>query len=347
MQAIPTFFGITILSYMLMSASGNPVQVLTFKPNIKPEEIQRVARMLGVTDPWPVQYLRWLLGDDWMRWDADGDGNADGSFLLALTEADGSPLPPGTRRGVLRGDFGNSFLFKRPVIDMLTERLPATLELSVTQLVIGGSIGVLLGILSAVRRGSIIDNVTRVLSVMFNAVPTVWLGLILLLVFGSYLKLLPLGDRCGMTLEPSCPPIWQRVQYMVLPVLVLASGFVAGYSRIMRASMLDIIGQDYVRTARAKGLRANSIWLLHAAKNALIPIATTLGPAITGLLTGAVLTETIFNYPGVGKLLTDAAIGRDYPMVMASVIYGAFATILGYLLSDILYSMIDPRIRFK
>lgn len=347
-QAIPTFFGITILSYILMSASGNPVQALSFQPNMGRDEQERLSKVLGVSDPWPIQYLRWLLGDDWLRWDSDGDGVADHAFILPLdADGDGENEPPGKRLGVVRGDFGNSFVKKRPVLDLIFERLPSTLELSVSSLLVGTAVGLLIGILAAVNRGKAFDNISRVLAVVFDSIPSFWLALMLLLFFGSYLKILPIGDRCKLTLDDSCPPIYERLQYMVLPVFVFSTGLISGYSRLMRASMLDVLGQDYIRTAQSKGLNNRMVLYRHAARNALIPIATFLGPAITGLLAGAVVIETIFNYPGVGKTLFDAAVARDYPVVMASVIYGAVATILGYLLSDILYAWIDPRIRFN
>ncbi|MBZ0279308.1 MAG: ABC transporter permease [Anaerolineae bacterium] len=347
LQAVPTFFGITVLSYILMSASGNPVQVLGFRPDSGREEQERLAKVLGVNDPWPIQYLRWLLGDDWMRWDSDGDGVADRSFILPLdADGDGENEPPGKRLGAVRGDFGNSFVKKRPVLELIFERLPSTLELSISSLVVGASLGLLIGILAAVNKGKRFDNASRVLAVVFDSIPAFWLALMLLLFFGSNLKILPIGDRCKLTLDDSCPPIYERLEYMVLPVFVFSTGLISGYSRIMRASMLDVLGQDYIRTAQSKGLNRRMILYRHAARNALIPIATFLGPAITGLLAGAVVIETIFNYPGVGKTLFEAATSRDYPVVMASVIYGAVATILGYLLSDIMYAWIDPRIRF-
>jgi peptide/nickel transport system permease protein len=283
-----------------------------------------------------------------MRWDVDGDGIADHSFLLPLdVDGDGIPEPPGDRVGVLRGDFGLSFVKKRPVIEVLAERLPATLELSVTSLILGLAVGLVIGILAAINHRKLFDNFSRVLAVTFDSVPIFWLSLMMLLFFASYLSVLPMGDRCKLTLESSCPPIWERWQYMVLPVFILSTGLIAGYSRYMRASMLDVMGQDYIRTARAKGMRARGIWFIHAARNALIPIATFLGPAITGLLGGALIVESIFNYPGVGRTAYEAAIARDYPMVMAVTIYAAIATILGYLLSDILYGLIDPRISFE
>lgn len=186
-QAIPTFFGITVLSFILMSAApGGPVAALTFGPNVPPYQRELVAAQLGVNDPLPVQYLRWLLGDDWMRWDGDGDGVSDGAFLLALdVNGDGVPEPPGRRRGILRGDFGTSFFYKRDVASMIGDRIAATLELGIASLTLGLVIGVPIGILAAVRKGGWFDNFTRVLSVVFNAIPVFWLGLILLLIFGS------------------------------------------------------------------------------------------------------------------------------------------------------------------
>lgn len=348
-QAVPTFFGITVLSYMLMlAAPGGPVAALTFDPKITPQERERVAARLGVNDPVPVQYLRWLIGDDWMRWDADGDGVADHSFLLPLdANGDGEAEPPGNRLGILRGDFGRSFFAKRPVSDLLTERIPATLELGLAALTFGLILGVPIGILAAVKRGGWFDNSTRVMAVLFNAVPVFWLGLILILLFGSVLHWLPMGSRCPMTLTQGCPPIYERLQYMILPTLVLATGGIAGYSRYMRASMLDIIGQDYIRTAKAKGLSNRTVWFRHGARNALIPLATFLGPAVTGLLSGAAITETVFSWPGLGRLGVDAVRSLDYPVVMAVVIVSSVATILGYILSDVMYAIIDPRIRFS
>jgi peptide/nickel transport system permease protein len=160
------------------------------------------------------------------------------------------------------------------------------------------------------------------------------------------LEIFPLGSRCATTLDDSCGPIYERWQYMVLPVLVLSANGVANFSRYMRASMLDVIGQDYIRTARSKGLSSTMIWYRHGMRNALIPIATFLGPAIVGLLGGAVITEQVFNYPGIGFAVYKAFIQRDYPIVMAVTIYASIVTILGYLLSDILYGVIDPRIRY-
>ena len=347
-QAIPTFFGITFLAYALMASTpGGPLSVLIFSnPKMNERQKQDLAIRLGVNDSLPVQYLRWLIGDDWMRWDSDDDGKADHAIFISLNDSQGDPLPPGEKKGVLRGDFGASFFNNRPVLDVLTERIPATLELGIASLMFSLIVGIPLGIYAAVHRGGMFDNLIRVMAVVFDAVPGFWLALMLLLVLAANLNVLPLGDRCKTTLDESCPPIYERFQYLILPVFVLSTGAISAYTRFTRASMLDVIHQDYMRTALAKGLSNRMVWFKHGARNALIPIATFLGPTLTGLLGGAVIVETIFNFPGLGRTITTAAVQRDFPVVMAVTIYAAIATILGYLLSDVLYAVIDPRIRF-
>jgi peptide/nickel transport system permease protein len=165
------------------------------------------------------------------------------------------------------------------------------------------------------------------------------------LVFGSRLKVLPIAGRCKTLLTDACPPVYDRLEYLILPTIVLAAGTVAVWSRFVRTSMLDVVNQDYIRTAHAKGLPSRSVWFKHGMRNAMIPVATFLGPSLTFLLNGAVITETIFAWPGVGRLAISSVTGRDYPVVMTVVLYTGIATILGFLISDILYALIDPRIR--
>ena len=334
-QSIPTLFGITLFSYLLMSlAPGGPIRALTFDPSFSPDRKARLARQFGVTDPWLVQYIHWMIGDDWRKRDIDGDGVAEAY---------------GTRKGILRGDFGKSFSRQqKPVLQIIGELALPTLELTGFSLIFGLLLGIPIGVLAALNRGGIFDNITRVLSVIFNAVPNFWLGLILILVFGVWLDLTPLSGRCNrLTLSlAGCPPVWQRMEYLILPSITLGTVLVAGYSRYMRTSMLEVISQDYMITAQAKGLSRYRIWLIHGARNAFIPIATFLGPAITGLLGGAVLTEAVFSWPGLGRLSLGAALSHDYPLVMGLVLIGSMTTILGYIVSDILYALIDPRIRF-
>lgn len=243
------------------------------------------------------------------------------------------------------------------------ERVPATLELGLSSLFFGLLLGVPIGIMPAVRKGKFFDNSTRILAVITSAVPIFWLGLILILLFGRVLPnllhdlnpevftstkpILPMGGRNPPILVGDVPPIWMRLEYLILPTFVLGSGIIAVYSRYLRASMLDVIGQDYIRTAKAKGLTDRGVWFRHGARNALIPIATFLGPQITGLLSGAVLTETIFSWPGLGRFTIGSTLSLDYPVLMAVVILAALATVLGYIISDILYALVDPRIRFS
>lgn len=333
----------------MAATPGGPVAAMAFAQTMRAEQKKALEIQLGVNDPWPIQYLRWLTGDDWMRWDTDGDGFADGSFLISATTPEGEPLPPGDSMGILRGDFGSSFSINRPVMDIIFERLPATLELAISAFTVSITIGIIIGIIAAVNHGGWFDHTTRIFAVVFDAVPVFFLGLLLLLVFaskGGGLQWFPLGDRCQTLLTDSCPPVFQRLEYLILPTFVLATGGIAAYSRYMRASMLDVVAQDYVRTARAKGLNERQVWFRHGARNALIPIATFVGPALAGLWTGSVITETIFNWPGLGRTIVNAVTQRDYPLVMAITILAGISTIVGYLLSDILYGLIDPRIRF-
>jgi len=325
-------FGITLFSFMLMSAApGGPTSALWADPKMTKEKLAVIEAQLGVNDPWPLQYIHWLIGDDWHMRDTNGDGTPD---------------MYGTRRGILRGDFGNSFTSRRPVIKVIGERVAATVELGGLALLAGLLIGIPIGVVAAVKQGGFFDNFTRIFSVLATAIPIFWLGLILIVIFGKELHLLPMGGRCPLTVI-GCPPIYSRMEYLILPVFALGSGGVAVFSRFMRASMLDVIHQDYVRTARSKGLENTRVWFGHAARNALIPIATILGPSITGLLGGAVITETVFSWPGLGRMTLQAVFQQDHPLVMAGVIIAAVGTLLGFMLSDILYALIDPRIRFS
>ena len=350
-QSIPIFFGITLLSYFLLwLAPGDPIIRLYFAPNIKAERRAELRAQLGVDDPFHIQYLRWLIGDDWLRWDSDGDGVADQAFELFTpldTNGDGKPEPPGSNYGILRGDFGNSFVRKKPVMEIIAAAIPATLELSIAALLFAMVVGIPVGVISATKKGSIFDNASRVLAVVLNAIPDFWLGLILLLVFGVYLGILPLGGRCGLTLTGECPQILQRLHYLILPAFVLSGLNLASFSRYLRTSTLEVLSQDYIRTAQSKGLSQRQINFRHALRNALIPFATLLGPILTNLWGGATVIETVFAWPGLGRVFFNAAIQQDFPVVMGIVIISAIATILGFLLSDILYVLIDPRIRLS
>jgi peptide/nickel transport system permease protein len=249
-----------------------------------------------------------------------------------------------SKGGIVRGNLGTSITTKQPVWNRLVERMPATLELGVAALVVSILIGVPLGVLSAVYQRSIFDNVVRVLAVVGNAIPSFWLGLMAIFFFGVYLGWLPTGGRQAVSLTNEFD-LADRARHLLLPTLILAFGGIAGISRFMRTETLEVIRTDYIRTAKAKGLPYSRIWFVHATRNALLPLVTILGPAVTGVLTGAVITETIFGWPGMGRLTFSAAVERDYPTVLGAVMFFSVLVILGNLLSDIFYGIVDPRVR--
>jgi peptide/nickel transport system permease protein len=344
LQAIPTMLGITIFSFLIMSAApGGPSAALTFEPKMTAKERQIMQEKLGFNDPVPIQYVRWLLGEAPIKvfgvtlWGGreipvfDRRGNETGTRV-------------GTSGGIIRLDFGRSLFYRKPVVEMLKQRIGATFQLGFLALIMGLILGIPIGVFSAAWKGSLFDNGSRITAVFFNAVPVFWLGLMLILIFGKWLEVLPMGNRCPLTIK-GCVSWKDYAMHLILPVFTLGTGWVAVLSRYMRTSTLDVLSQDYVRTAQAKGLTNTNVWFGHAARNALIPIATILGPAIPGLLGGAVITETIFSWPGLGRLSYEAVIQQDYPMVMAVVIMSGLITVFGYLLSDVLYAFIDPRIR--
>lgn len=341
-QSIPTIFGITLLSYLIMSAApGGPAALLFFNPN--PQDENNLARKqfeerYGLNDPWIIQYVTWLTGNDWQWWKNKYD-------------EEGNLIPRYLSYGIVRGDFGTSFRQQRPAIQMIGDRVWATLELGIATLMVSLLVGIPIGIMAAIWRGGAFDNVSRILAVVGNAIPNFWLGLLLLLFFGVYLDLdWARGGRCDLRANSrggcGSVPLYQRMEYLILPTFVLAYGGIANFSRFMRTSMLDTINSDFIRTARAKGLRNRTVWWQHAARNSLIPIATFLGPSIVGVIGGAALTETIFTWPGLGRLLVESVSARDYPVVMASVVIASLLTVVGFIISDVLYAIFDPRIRF-
>jgi peptide/nickel transport system permease protein len=331
LQAIPTFFGVTLLTFIIVySAPGDPVLQMTSNPRISNATRQEMRHLLGLDLPLPVQYLNWMIGTEWR---ADSD------------------LVP--RKGILRGDFGVSIYETRPVTEIIAERVGATLLLSTTAVLIGYLFGIPIGVYAAIKRGSVFDNATRVMAVFFNSVPGFWLSLVVIVIFAVKFSEwgLPHIATGGMyTLTTSGTSqfnLWDRLVHLLPPALVLATGPIAGISRLMRTQVLEVLSQDYIRTARAKGLSDRTVHFAHALRNALIPLATILGPTITSLIAGSVITETIWSWPGMGRLLVNASFSRDYPLIMAGFVMATVATILGILISDILYGVFDPRIRLE
>jgi peptide/nickel transport system permease protein len=239
----------------------------------------------------------------------------------------------------VRGDFGDSLRYKDSALGEITARIPATLELSIAAYFFALLIAIPTGILSAVRRGGAVDFLSRTLGVLGASFPSFWLGLLLILVFAVRLKWLPVSGRGeGFT---------GSIEALILPAVTLGLAYAASLSRLLRSSMLDVLSQDFIRTARAKGLREQSVLIRHALRNALIPVVTLAGIQIGYLLSGSVIVEVVFSWPGVGRLIVDSIGARDYPVVQAAVILLALALIVVNLAVDIVYALIDPRIKYS
>lgn len=345
LQAIPTLLGVSVISFGLVyNAPGDPLLMRTFDPSITAEDREILRRQLGLDQPLPLQYISWFAGVS-LR-----GGDVTEEFAALGTECSYLPLVNlsvcNTEGGVIRGDLGTSLQTQQPVWDRLVERMPATLELGLAALFLSLLIGVPMGILSAIYRGGILDNVVRVFAVMGQAIPNFWLALMFIFLFGVVWGIFPTGGRQTVTLTGEVS-LWDRLHHLILPATVLSFGGLALFSRIMRTETLEVVHTDYIRTAKAKGVAPSRVWFVHALRNALIPLMTVLGPAILGVLTGAVVTETVFSWPGMGRLTLDAAKQRDYPMVLGAGMFFAVLVILGNLLSDILYGIVDPRVRLS
>ncbi len=306
--SIPTIIGITIVSFLLVHlAPGDPIDVFVFGTSgLSPEDIARLRSQLGLDRPIPIQYIDWLSK-------------------------------------LLRFDFGASFFAHEPVSSMVFDRMGNTLQLTITSLALSLLIGIPLGVFAALNAGSVWDHISRVLAVAGSAIPQFWLGLVCILVFSLWLRVLPSGGMYN--LSSGGTDLIDRLRHLILPALVLSTTSIAIFSRFIRAETLEALRQDYVRTAHAKGLSQNIVLTRHVAKNALIPIITLLGGSLERLFGGAVVVETIFSWPGMGRMGFDAAIQRDYPVLMGLIVISSVLVVLGYLIADIAYAWIDPRIK--
>jgi peptide/nickel transport system permease protein len=344
-QAIPTLLGVSIISFILVSSTpGDPILIRTFNPQVTQETREILRRQLGLDQPAVAQYITWFTGLSFRTGDMVEEFTTNRIKCTYLSMINVTICD--NQAGVIRGNLGTSVTTRQPVWDRLAERIPATLELGVAALLLSLILGVPLGVLSAVYQGSFFDNTVRILAVAGNAVPAFWLGLMAIFFFGVYLGVLPTGGRQAVSLTQDFDLI-DRLRHILLPTIILALGGIAGISRFMRTETLEVIRTDYIRTAKAKGLPYGAVWFIHATRNALIPLMTILGPAITGVLTGAVIIETIFAWPGMGRLTFSAALERDYPTVLGAVMLFSVLTIVGNLLSDILYGVVDPRVRLS
>jgi peptide/nickel transport system permease protein len=333
LQAIPLLLIISFVLFVLINLMGDPVASFGGRQRLRPEDRERLTRQLGLDQPILVQYAIWLVGNDWMKVDLDGNGIPDHY---------------GTRQGVLRGDFGNSFIEKRPVLEVIGERIPNTLLLMLTSELAILLFSLLIGIYSALRQYSVLDYVFTAFSFIGYSMPVFWLALILMYVLAVNFKRwgLPYFPTGGMYDLAVGPTVAQIAWHMVLPLITISIISIAGYSRYVRAQMLEVINQDYIRTARAKGLPRRMVLLNHALKNAALPLVTIVGMDLPLLLSGALVTESIYAWPGMGRLFWDAARDTDVPVLMGILLIISFFVIVFQIITDATYTLLDPRIRY-
>jgi peptide/nickel transport system permease protein len=313
LQTIPLLIGISLISFLVIHAApGGPVEMSTdLNPKATAEYRQRLVAYYGLDKPLHVQYVQWL-----------------------------------GRMATL--DFGQSFSRDgRQVSEKITERIPVTLGINVLSLGLIILIAVPVGIYSAVRKDSWFDRISTVTVFTGYAVPAFWLALLLMILFGVRLGWLPISGLVSLEHDslPFAGKVWDRARHLMLPVFVSAFTGLAGFSRYMRSNMLEVIRQDYIASAKAKGLPERKVVFRHALRNALLPVITILGLSVPGLLGGSVIFESIFAIPGLGQLFYQGVMARDYPLVMGSLVIGAFLTLLGNLLADVGYALADPRIK--
>ena len=309
---IPVFFGITLISFFVIHlAPGKPTDIQTsLNPKVSYEARMRLEKLYGLDKPLHIQYLNWL-------------------------------------KRIVMFDFGRSFVDDRPVSEKIAERIPITLLINISSMILILGVGIPLGVLSAVKRGSFLDKSTTVVTFIGFSIPEFWLALLLINLFAITLGWLPISGIKSLDFEYYSPigKIWDVARHLALPVSIAAFGSLAGISRYMRTAMIGVIHQDYIRTARAKGLKESQVIYKHALKNAILPVITILGLSVPGLIGGSVIFESIFAIPGMGRLFYESVMARDYSTIMGILAIGALLTLLGNLLADIAYSYADPRIR--
>jgi peptide/nickel transport system permease protein len=307
-QAIPTLLGATILGFALIHlAPGDPIQFYAAQSGgMTNEDIDRLRHLYGLDQPVVFQYVNWLAQ-------------------------------------LLRLDFGVSFGSHQPVLQSIASRIPATLTLTVTALAMSTLLGVSTGIMAGLRRGGIFDSVTRLIAVIGHAVPTFWFGLVFILVFAVNWRIFPSGNIASLGTADF--DLGDRLWHLFPPALVLSLNYIAQLSRFARTQTLEVINQDYIRTARAKGVGERTVTLRHVLRNSLIPVVTILGGSLPGLFGGSVVVESVFSWPGIGRMAVDAAFSRDYPILMGLLLMLATLVTLGNLLTDLAYGVIDPRIK--
>lgn len=311
---IPLIFGITIITFAVIRlAPGDPVAVeteMSLKASAQARE--NLKRLYGLDRPLHIQYFDWL-------------------------------------KRFVNLDFGKSFVDGKRVVDKIKERIPVTLTINLLSLMLIMLVAIPLGVMSAAKQYSLFDKLTTVFVFIGFSTPTFWLALLMMILFGVTLGLLPISGIQSIDVSEmsKLERLADWAKHLILPVCLSAFGGIAGLSRYSRSSMLEVIRQDYIRTARAKGLRESDVIIHHALRNALMPMVTILGLSVPGLIGGSVIFETIFAIPGMGQLFYLSAMARDYPTIMGILVIGAVLTLIGNLLADISYAVVDPRIRAK
>ena len=315
--AIPLVLGIaTIIFFVVNLAPGDPA-LRFLNPNMTPEVLEQIRVNMGLDQPVHIRYVRWI-------------------------------------GALARGDLGFSFTSNRPVLDIIKELLPNTLVLSATAIGVAFLLGILLGIVQAVRQYSLLDSVASIVGLFFYSMPSFWLALMMVLVFGLFayqgqwlIQFPPSGmQSVDYAFLSPMAKVQDRLMHLALPATSLALVLAAGIARYTRASMLEVIRQDFVRTARAKGLSEPVVIFKHALRNALIPVITLLGLYLPFLFSGTVFIESVFAWPGMGKLVVDSILERDYPVIMGGTLIFAMMVVVGNLVADVLYAVVDPRIRY-
>ena len=311
---IPLIFGVTLITFTVIHlAPGNPVEVQTeMSLKVTAQAKENLKKLYGLDKPLHTQYIDWL-------------------------------------RRFLRLDFGKSFVDGRKVIDKILERIPITLTINILSLILIFIVAIPIGILSATKQYSLFDKLSTVFVFIGFSTPTFWLALLLMILFGVNMGILPISGIQSIDISEMGPfdRLLDWIKHLILPVGISAFGGIAGLSRYSRSSMLEVIKQDYIKTARAKGLPEIDVILKHAFRNALMPIVTILGLSVPGLIGGGVIFETIFAIPGMGQLFYASTMSRDYPTIMGILVIGAVLTLLGNLIADISYALVDPRLRTR
>jgi peptide/nickel transport system permease protein len=309
--SIPLLLGITFITFVIVNAQGSPVADLQRNPRFRPADIERIRENLGLNEPVAVRYFKWVSN-------------------------------------LARGDLGISLSNATPVKDRILAVLPNTVILTGVSLFVSLAVSIPLGVYSATGRGSWFDNTVTVLSVAAFAMPTFWLALILILIFASQFRQLglPYLPVSGMYDARGGGGFLDRVEHLILPVVALSIGDLAVWTRYIRSQMLEVIRQDFVRTARAKGLGNTKVIYGHALRNALLPLVTLVSLSLPGLVGGAFIIETVFAWPGLGRLTVEAARKSDYTLILGTVLMVSVLTLIANLLADVVYALIDPRIRY-